>query len=57
MAMLREELVICTVDGDLLRLNWDGAVNQDGSTHINEILFSLNLQQSKGMTQACSTHT
>ncbi|XP_067944083.1 guanine nucleotide exchange factor subunit RIC1-like isoform X2 [Watersipora subatra] len=47
-AVLRDELVITTVQGGLQRAKWNGTLNETYSATLSEVQFSYDLQQSKG---------
>ena len=46
---VREELMIATRSGQLLRLRWDGDVNAEMTIRLSVIPFSVDLQHSRGM--------
>ena len=46
---VRDELMVSTCSGQLLRLRWDAEVNTDMTILINQIPFSTDLQHSRGI--------
>lgn len=45
---LQEDLLVCTADGYLHMLHWDGVCNGQRAVNLSTIPFSLDLQSSRG---------
>ena len=48
MVCVRDELMVATCSGQLLRFRWDGDVNADMTIKLCVIPFSVDLQHSRG---------
>lgn len=48
MVCIRDELMISTVHGHILRYRWDGSMNRDYCLDLRRIPFCIDKQVSKG---------